>query len=140
MGVTLTKLADSLDYWGKHPVVIYDLTPDTSYPSGGYAIAGADIGMKNIDGVQFIGGNAAAGRLIPWWDNVNKKFMLLFPTGGATASPGTVTDPIVSAGSATASAVDTTQPNITPGRGKELLNGVNASASTFRALFICEGA
>src|SRR5574341_1172375 len=134
MALTLTKVPDSEDVWGKHRVAMFDLVGDASYPAGGYAITPSQVGMRRIYGVKFVGGNPAAGRLIPHWDTSAGKYMLAYPTGGGIASPAALSDPILNAGAVAVTSSAATAP-IIPGQGKELLAATNVSTITFRALF-----
>tara|TARA_B100000949_G_scaffold81226_1_gene72617 strand:- start:11043 stop:11459 length:417 start_codon:yes stop_codon:yes gene_type:complete len=136
MSLTLTKTPAGDDVWGRHRVWVGDVKFDSSYPAGGEAVAAGDFTMGSLMGVQVLGGNAAAAAYMMHFDSANSKLMLTYPTGGATTAPAAVADPIVTTGSATASVVDATTPNITPGRGKELRAATDASTITFRILAV----
>ena len=136
MALTLAKVDGSEDVWGKHRRVVYDVTLDSSYPAGGEAITAAEVGLRVIEGARFIGFNAAASLMLLAWDPTNGKVIVNYPTGGATAAPAALADPISTTGASTASAVDATQPNITPGRGKEVLATTDLSTLVTRMEFI----
>ncbi len=55
MAATITKLPNGEDAWGKTKVQAVDVTGDNSYPTGGYVIAPARVGMKTILGAKVIG-------------------------------------------------------------------------------------
>lgn len=131
---TITIDKDTFDIWGKTTVVQATFLFDASYPSGGETLNASDFMMKVIKGVEIVGKNAAAGRMMFSYDTANKKLMCFYPTGGATAAPGALADPISTTGAATASAVDATQPNITPGRGKEVLATTDLSSLSVELL------
>lgn len=130
MAIALTKVADSEVVSGNRRSVNFTFAGDASYPAGGYAITPANIGLSKITDVQVVGVGAVGARFLVQWDRVNGKLMFLYPTGGATVAPGAIADPISTTGGASATAVDAVTPNITPGRGKELLATTNATTIT----------
>jgi hypothetical protein len=72
---------------GAFYVSIDDVTFDSSYPSGGYSMAGI-IPLQTILGMDEVGGNAGAIGYYPFWNTATNK--LLFAVGAAftpTASP-----------------------------------------------------
>ena len=93
-------------------------------------------GAKTYTGGVVISSNAAAARLKADFNAATGKLIVSYPTGGATASPAALADPISTSGAATASAVDATTPNITPGRGKEVSNSTDLSSCTWRILLL----
>lgn len=147
---TITIDKDSFDVWGKHTHVQADFTFDSSYPAGGEALAAGDFMMKTIKGVQVVGQNAAAGRMMFSYDNTNKKLMCFYPTGGASASPGSLADPVPStpvlahaSGGVTVTSSAATMPDHAatagtqaPGRGKEVLDTTDLSTLTVRLMVI----
>lgn len=158
MAVTLKRVPDGDDIWGRKRISVYDVTLDTSYPAGGYSIDARDVGLRNIYGANVVGGNLAGGRVLPHI-NVNAaagdlkssvKFSLFFPTGGATASPTSLADPVATVANATipsgAVAVTSTAANgaivtvpdavFTPGQGKEVGAAADVSTLTYRVIFI----
>ena len=137
MSISLVAVADGIDTRGKYRTTQFTVTGDTSYPSGGYAISPANIGFTKILGAVMIGANsAAAGGILPVWNQGTGKLQLFYPTGGGVAAPGSLADPIVNTGAVTASAVDAATPNIVPGRGKELLATTNVSTLSYIFEFI----
>ncbi len=78
MGLTQTRVLDGFDTWGVHGVTIRKFTGDSSYPTGGYALTGSNFGFgqKPLEGVQVLGGNAAAAAYRFFWDYVNKKLVI----------------------------------------------------------------
>lgn len=135
MALTFLKTSDGDDVWGRHRSWIGDVTFDASYPAGGEAVTAADFLMGSLMGVYVLGGNAAAAVYLMHFDTANDKLMLAYPTGGATAAPAAVADPVAVV---TTGALATADPaaEITPGRGKELLAATDASTLTFRVLAI----
>ncbi len=106
-----------------------------TYLAGGILIKKAG-GIKVYLGGIIISENAAAAVLTGGFNAATGKLIVAYPTGGATASPAALGDPISTSGASTASAVDATQPNITPGRGKEVLNSTDLSSCTWRLMMI----
>lgn len=111
MALTLIKVPDGFDVWGKTKVFAFDVTFDTSYPlTAGYVINAPDVGLSSFKGIQVLGGNKAAGGVIAHADLASvstESFMatslalrLFYPTGGGTA-PATVTAPVAGAGAGT---------------------------------------
>lgn len=137
MALTLAKVKDSEDIWGKHRRVVFDVTFDNSYPAGGEVILPANVGLRRIEMVRIGGGNPAAGGLNAHWDVVAGKMMLLYPTGSTLAAPAAIADPILNAGAVAVTASAATGP-FAAGRGKELAAGTDASAIQVRAEFIGE--
>jgi len=139
LALTLTKLPDSEDYWGKHRVVIYDITGDTSYPTGGYAVTAAGFGMRRIYGMKDIGGNATSARLMYRFDTTNTKIIFEYPTGGGATTPTTLSDPAIAAGAvAVTSAAANGSADVVPGRGAEVGSTTDVSTVTVRFLIIGE--
>ena len=110
MAITITRVPDGFDVWGKTKVTWKDITLDTSYPSStGYVINAADIGFKEIFGAQVVGGNQASGKLSFVFDfnatagdaPMLARLRAFFPTGGAGTSPTTLAAPIPSGGAIT---------------------------------------
>lgn len=135
MAASLAVVAGSEDVWGKHRVKMVDITGDASYPTGGYAITGAQVGLRNIIGVHFVGGLSAGNGVMPFWDNVNGKMMLVYPSGGGAASPAALGAPAIAAGAtAMTSAAANGSTDLVPGQGKELLNTTDVHTLTYRAL------
>lgn len=144
MSLTITRVPDGNDVWGRSKIQYVDITLDTSYPaSTGYVINAQDVGLKSIRGAQCVGGNQASGGMSLAFDNGSAAGVLKTsvamrvwqPSGGGGTNPTTIQDPKVSSGASTASAVDATTPTIVPGRGKECANTANLSAFIFRVRF-----
>jgi len=108
--VALTFLAvpGGGDVWGRHRTDQRDITGDSSYPTGGYAITGPQVGLRSINGMTFLGGNTAAVGLIPYWNTQTNKLQFIYPTQTATS------------------------PNV----GAEAPSGTNLSTVTVRALIV----
>ena len=91
--ITLVSDAGNLD-WGPIPCSLIVVTPDTSYPSGGYALTAANCYCgRGITGMSQIGCNTAAVGYIPIWNTQTGKFMILVP-GGSTPA-GTLSGNVV---------------------------------------------
>lgn len=136
---TIVLDKDTLDSWGKARVAIATITGDAAgylTASGGIALEAASFGMKVLRGLYVIAANPVAARLMAAYDPAAKGLRVFYPTGGATAAPAALGDPISTTGAATASAVDATQPNITPGRGKEVLDATNLTTATWTVLAV----
>jgi hypothetical protein len=98
----------SEDVWGRHRVVIKDITGDAAYPTGGYAITGPQTGNRQILTMIPAGGVTAALGLIPYWNTTTNKLQFFYPTETGTS------------------------PNV----GGEVPNGTNLSTITVRMLVI----
>lgn len=84
MAATLARVQEGEDVWGKTRAVTFDVTGDTSYPAGGYAITPADLGLKFIQGAVLIGVNTAGLVYFASWNLTTGK--LAFVTAGAEGS------------------------------------------------------
>lgn len=135
MAITQTIVPNSEDVLGgKLRTISVDVTGDAAgYLSGGYLITKRGP-LSTITGGMVVSSNAAGARLLAHFNVATKKLIVLYPTGGATAAPAALADPISTTGASTASAVDATTPNITPGRGKEVLNATNLTTCTWRVM------
>lgn len=79
---------------GGYTRMIVDWTGSASYPAGGYTLDPKPLaGANKVLGVVKLGGNAAAARYLIHWDTANEKMMIIYPTGGAAASPAALADP-----------------------------------------------
>lgn len=69
---------------GNARLVTADVTLDSSYPTGGYAIAGSDLGLKGgtIDSADL---NASSGGYVPTFDYTNSKIKLFRQTAATGA-------------------------------------------------------
>jgi len=129
------KVADSDDVWGKHRVSVWDFTGgSTDYVAGGYPLTAAQFGLYQITGIKAVGGNPAAAAYLVHYDTVNQKLMFEYPTGGGFNSPASLPDPVLGSGTVTASAVNSTDPALVPGRGKEVAAATDLSSLTVRLL------
>ena len=137
---SVTKVKETV--FGDLRVVIATVVGGTSdYASGGYAVGGTQLGLSKIHAAFVNPANAVAGRLIANWipgTSPAGKIQVCYPTGGATASPAALADPISTTGASTASAVDATQPNITPGRGKEVADATDLTGATWQIVALGE--
>jgi|SRR3990170_2612632 len=87
MGLVFTLL--DVDVFGKHYAHIFDVTLDSAYPAGGYAINPKYLGLSEVRGIQVLAANAAGSILRPTWDRVNKKLVINLGGGGILPySPG----------------------------------------------------
>ncbi len=147
MPLTLTRIVDSEDVWGRTRVITCDVALDNSYPAAnGYVINASDVGFTRILGGLLHGGNQAAAALLPGFDfgtldgkpKASVALRMFYPTGGGNAAPGALADP---AGTVPVGAVGVTstaaQPpiGITPGRGKEVANTTDLSTISLRVQF-----
>lgn len=104
---------------------IFTLTLDASYPAGGYPIVDAQAGYTAVDHVKCdMAVDGSGNVLLAWWDRAAKKVRLAYPTGGVTAAPAAVAQPLLTAGGTTVTGSAATGP-ITPGAGKEVPTGCN---------------
>lgn len=96
MAATIAGAVSGEDVWGRHRVRLITVTGDNSYPAGGYAISGQQVGIRSIAGMVQAGGNTAALGIIPFWNTTTGKLQFTYPTETATspnvggdAPPGT---------------------------------------------------
>ncbi len=110
MAITITRVPDGDDVWGRTKVCWKDITLDASYPAtNGYVINASDVGLKSILGAKVVGGNQTAGKLSFVFDfnatagdlTTAVRLRAFFPTGGAGTSPTTLAAPIPSGGAIT---------------------------------------
>jgi hypothetical protein len=144
MALTITRVPDGNDVWGRTKIEYRDLTLDDAYAaSTGYVINAQDVGLRQVFGAAVVGGNQAAGKLSFIFDfnasagdlRTAVRLRAFFPTGGATSAPSALANPIVTSGASTASAVDATTPNITPGVAKEVADGGDLGTIVLRVRF-----
>lgn len=58
MAITIQRVPDGEDVWGRTKVRFVDVKFDTSYPNpGGYVVQAADVGMKMVYSVDIAGEN-----------------------------------------------------------------------------------
>ena len=85
MALTFTSVVGGGDVWGRHRVDLRTITGDSSYPTGGYAIAGPTIGLRSIVGMIPLGGATAALGLFPFWNTTTNKLQFFYPTETGTS-------------------------------------------------------
>lgn len=141
--MALTYTAVDEDVQGKYRVITKKVTLDDSYPAGGEAITAAAVGLSKIVKARIVGANAAAGRLLWYWDPTNGKLMAFYPTGGDAVSPAALADPAVAttpdagATNLTGSAAKPTLAGVvTPGRGKEVKAATDLSTCEVTMEFV----
>jgi hypothetical protein len=124
-----------LDVPGDQAMGLVELVGDTAYPTNGYAITPALLGLIAIDWFVPI---CCSGGLIPVWDQANQKLKLFYPSGGGAASPASIADPAIASGATTVtSAAANGSTDLVPGQGKELAN--NTNVSTIKVYALVEG-
>lgn len=87
MAATITRVVGSENVVGKLRTVAFDITGDTSYPAGGYAVTAAALGLRNLLGIEFIAGNTAGIATNPYYNSQTGKVM--FEVSGADETPAT---------------------------------------------------
>jgi hypothetical protein len=81
MAAVFTNKLDSNDVWGKHRVIVTTMaTAGSDYVTGGFAVTPAQFGMRQIYGMDPIGGNAAGGAYMAAYNNSTGKVQLFNPT------------------------------------------------------------
>lgn len=132
MSLTLTKVNGAEDVWGRTYTTVYDITYDSSYPlTNGYVINGQDVGLRNLIGAQVIGGNKAAGAVLPMFDfgtpsgvvATSAIARLFLPTGGGSA-PATLVAPV--AGATVPGAITIAASTATPASGATAVTSTGA--------------
>jgi hypothetical protein len=119
---------------GTEVQVVAEMVGDSSYTSGGYAIAGV-LPFSTLRMLIPINTNLG---LLSIWDQVNQKIKVFYPTGGATAAPTSVSATAKSTtGASTASAVNATTPDITPGVAVEV--GATTNLTTLKIYCLIYG-
>ncbi len=76
MAITITAVTGASGVAGNKRTRVYDVTLDNSYPTGGYSITPAQVGLKKIEFVDAGGGakNSAGTSLVPVrFDYTNSK-------------------------------------------------------------------
>ena len=104
MAISKTVVPDSEDIWGKHRVKVFDITLDSSYPTGGYSLTATDLHWSQLDSVEVISGNSASGGYVFNWDTVNKKLMAFYGAAGATPA-GTISGNVTVVGGSIGEAI-----------------------------------
>lgn len=130
MSTVFTQSVNSRTVPGNRYMTQVSLTGPTSYTSGGVAYTPSNFGLDyNVDAIVI---QSVSGGLLGRWDRVNKKILLFYPTGGASA-PATVTAPVavapalsgsLTAGSLTgAPSLGTIAGTVTPDAGSTTMTG-----------------
>ncbi len=115
MAITLTRVPNFDDVYGRTLVRTFDVTFDTSYPlTNGYVIAARDVGLSAFKGITVIGGNKASLGVTVGLDlgtgagnaPTSAALRVFTPTGGATgaatpAAPSFAEGAVTIAGTAT---------------------------------------
>lgn len=84
MAISIQKVPDGEDVWGKLRVRFVDVTLDTSYPAAGYLVNASDLGMKMVYSVDIAGQDTVSEQWI--YDfNIN----VPIGTGTVTGVPAT---------------------------------------------------
>lgn len=138
MAATQTVVPNTEDVLGgRIKCIAVDVTGDAaSYTSGGIPISNQG-GIKKIVGALVLGGNAAGARLAPQYITSTQKLMICYPSGGGAASPAALGDPSITVGAVAVTSNAANGANdLTPGRGKEVLNATNLTTCTWRLLLI----
>ena len=85
MALTITKFGDQgFDAWGATDVGLFNITGDTSYPAGGYAVTPANFGFRLLAGLSQIANNTSAFGYELWYNTTTAKVQVL--PNGADAS------------------------------------------------------
>jgi hypothetical protein len=85
MALTITKFFDQgFDAWGATDVGLFNVTGDTSYPAGGYAVTGTTFAFRLLGGLTQLANNTAAIGYELWYNNVTDKIQVVL--NGADAS------------------------------------------------------
>lgn len=63
MAVTLTRVPDGNDYWGRNKIKFVDFqaASGTTYPSGGFVINANTFELKVFRGLKIVGGDVSQG-------------------------------------------------------------------------------
>ena len=98
MALAITFLGDDQFAIGNVPARLAQVTPDTSYPTGGYAINGGQFGMAStggllpanngIRGIESVGQNTASTLYYSLYDAQAGKFIVM-NAGGTQVTAGT---------------------------------------------------
>jgi hypothetical protein len=91
MALTFTEVPQTRGESGQFRERMFDIILDTDYPTAGWPIAPATVGLLDIYGAEIIGSVGAAGAAATTnylfsWDYINKKLQA-FDTGAAQAAP-----------------------------------------------------
>jgi hypothetical protein len=115
MALTITKFFDQgFDAWGATDVGLFNITGDTSYPAGGYAVTAQQFSFRLLAGIDPIGNNTAAFGVSPLYNTTTQKIQLLGVAPGSAGLPltlGTVTGTSTLSACTAANLVTVTAPN-----------------------------
>lgn len=76
MALTFTEVKRvNLKYAGGYKRAFYDITFDSSYATGGWAVAATDVKMNTIIALTSCGPQVAAAGALFGWDPVNSKLL-----------------------------------------------------------------
>ncbi len=87
--MALTVALTATESMGSVTGKIMRLTPDASYPTGGYTFSASTAGLNRLYGVAFL---AVAAGYIPQWDRTNGKIKLYWTGAGLSAAVAEVTN------------------------------------------------
>lgn len=166
MAATLKKVSNGYTVAGSLAISIIDFTGDTSYPSGGYLISPAFVGVNKVLSCSVMPRDLASTVYNAVYDANTSKFVLVYPTGGTGTVPAALADPGLTEGAVTVAGAATgsipagatpvtstsAQPSVsvpasgltasiadsplTAGRGKQLAAATDVSTLKYRLTFI----
>ena len=92
MALTFTEVGGTRIEAGQLRGRVYDVTLDSSYPTGGEDIDPQNVGLDTILGVTELGGRlttgaAATTQYLTFWDQANQKLQLFQDLAVAAAAP-----------------------------------------------------
>lgn len=90
MAATFGTITDNLD--GNQREVNRTITGDTSYTTGGYAIAPSVFGFGAITGIQFTPFGTGTTCYVGYWDNTNNKVKFMKSQAGLLIEETATTD------------------------------------------------
>lgn len=103
MSATITLSGDWLESVGSKRAVNFSITGDSSYPTGGYSLTAANVGLGVVDFWEFdnasgyiVAYNATTSKLLFYVDGANLPNVKV--TGGQAAGPGLQITPDSAAG------------------------------------------
>jgi len=82
MAITLVRIQSDLIIGGNRRASLWNVTGDSFYPSGGYAVTGANFGLRSIEGIDQWGTNTTGSTCV--YNTLTGK--LQFYTNGSEAS------------------------------------------------------
>jgi hypothetical protein len=91
MALTITKFGDQgFDAWGATDVGLFNITGDTSYPAGGYAVTASNFGFRLLAGLDPIGNNTAGFGYAPFYNTTTSKLQVVATSTGTAGTPLTL--------------------------------------------------